>query len=242
MKRKVFSVSLSRNGTTSFHNYMESFGLKSTHYPRVLYTQMDKLGSERLKAKPKFSMIGNALLRRLIDKENKQDALEVLENFDAFSDLPINLLYKSLAKIYPDAIFILIERDENKWLKSMKWLLDGRGLFPNDHLGKLINFTTYKTISFNQELLLKAYKNHNEDCKEFFKTNPNFHILNLDNGDLNADKISQILDIKKQWKDNNFKKYPSKEKSTFTINIYRFIRWIDFMDVIYILFKLIRKI
>lgn len=242
MKRKIFCVSLSRNGTTSFHNYMESFGLKSIHYPRVLFTQMNKMGLEIPNDKPKLSIVGRLLLSRLIQKENKQDALEVLENFDAFSDLPINLLYKNLHKMYPNAIFILLERDVNKWLNSMKWLLDGRTLFPNDHLGKLINYTTYKTVSFNGQLLLKAYKDHNKDCKEYFKSNPNFYSLDLDNGDLNADNLSQILNLKNQNTDINFIRYPSKEKSPFTTSVYKFVRWIDFMDVIYLSYKMFKKI
>ena len=242
MKRKIFCVSLSRNGTTSFHNYMESFGLKSIHYPRVLFTQMEKVGQEIPKKKPKLSIVGRVLLSRLIQKENKQDALEVLENFEAFSDLPINLLYKSLSKIYPNAIFILIERDIEKWLKSMKWILEEQALFPNDHLGKLINYVTYGTISFNRELLTEVYKKHGRECKRFFKTNKNFYTLNLDKGELNEERLSQILNLQAKIKTGKLVKYPSKSNSVIVNQIFKIVRRIDVFDIIYLGYKAIKKI
>jgi len=45
-----------------------------------------------------------------------------LEENDAFTDLPIPLLYKELDQKYPGSKFICTIRDVDKWLASVKWL------------------------------------------------------------------------------------------------------------------------
>ena len=241
MGQKIFCISLSRNGTTSFHNYMKSFGIKSIHYPRVLFTQMNKISLDKNEIpKMKFSLIGRQLLKRQVQKENKINVWDVLDQNDAFSDLPINLLYRDLSRIYPNALFILTEREPKKWLKSMKWLLEERALFPIDHLGMLLNYVTYKTISYDEEKLLKTYSDHRKACKEFFKDNKNFYVLNLDKGELNSKNLCQILK-RDPLEFKIEKKYPSTKTTTWVLGWYKFIRWIDFFDIIRLLYKVLKK-
>jgi len=45
-----------------------------------------------------------------------------LEENDAFTDLPIPLLYKELDQKFPGSKFICTIRDVDKWLASVKWL------------------------------------------------------------------------------------------------------------------------
>lgn len=240
--KKVFCLGLSRSGTTSFHNYAKKFGLKSLHFPREFYTQQEKIGLHPKKDNLHLSIIGRILLRIQIKMDHKKDILKRLNDFDAFSDLPINLIYKSLFEIYPDAWFILIERDIDKWLKSMKWMLEERALYPLNHLEKKIAYVTYGTYTFDRDKLQKAYIRHNLECKEFFKSESNFYILNLDKGELNYNSLSKIFNLKIEGEMPNFKSYPSKKNSKHKILIYKLIRKIDFLDLIYICYRITKEL
>ena len=51
------------------------------------------------------------------------DDLSILDQYIAFVDTPIPMLYQKLDKICPGSGFILTARPLEGWLKSMEWLL-----------------------------------------------------------------------------------------------------------------------
>lgn len=95
--RRVFGIGLSRTGTTSFHEAMQSLGWNSAHSVHWLGLDTDDL----------------------IRWTRKSD-------FNCFSDTPYNEnIYARLYSEFPDALFVLTTRDKESWKKSIeRWLWD----------------------------------------------------------------------------------------------------------------------
>ncbi len=50
----------------------------------------------------------------------------IINNFDAFTDNPIPLIYKKLDTLIPDCRFILTTRNIEGWLNSMQWMFGNK--------------------------------------------------------------------------------------------------------------------
>tara|TARA_B100000949_G_C14264619_1_gene444405 strand:- start:1157 stop:1801 length:645 start_codon:yes stop_codon:yes gene_type:complete len=117
-----------------------------------------------------------------------EKAIPKIKNYDAFQDTPWFLIYRELYMNYPDAKFILTTRDENKWILSVQ-----------RHFGKN-NFAFHKFIYSsldslaNKELYLERYRKHNEEVRLFFKDNPNFIEIDIQN--YNWDTLCNFLKVK----------------------------------------------
>lgn len=112
---KVFVLSLHRVGTTSCHQFLTRFGLRSKHCPKLL-------GDENFEAK---------IEGRESDLEFVAETLKpVFDACDAVSDVPVPALWRFLPEMYPGAKFILLTRPAADWAASVRVHAGGRKLAP----------------------------------------------------------------------------------------------------------------
>ncbi|MCK7590235.1 hypothetical protein M0G43_06600 [Subsaxibacter sp. CAU 1640] len=184
MKEKIFGIGLSRTGTTSLTSALEILGYKSIHYPEYYFNSLFEL-----KINP-----------------------EILQEFDAMTDVPVAFLFKELDDRFPNAKFILTIRDEDSWVKSaskffttpdgssskgwiidfMKFLRPRRSYWRNKYL--LRNFI-YGSFKFNKQEYLNRYKKHNKEVISHFKNDPDkLLIIDLINESNKWDKLCNFLD------------------------------------------------
>lgn len=139
-KQKVFGVGLHRTGTTS------------------LRAAMPKLGYDTVPPWRWQGRHGNTLKRGDLLK----DVFNLASSYDACIYMPFITFYKELYEAYPDAKFILTERDEGKWLKSMHSFFGG-----NDWPEVRFVFGA-DAKEENAEALKKVFRSHNQQVKDFF--------------------------------------------------------------------------
>jgi hypothetical protein len=105
-RRIVVGLGMHRTGTKSLCTYLRSLGLKDIHWPWWCERQI----SAQLK-----------------DPEKIVDILEpLLYNYDCFADFPFPGLYRVLDRRFPNSRFILVRRDPDNWVRSVRkhWALD----------------------------------------------------------------------------------------------------------------------
>src|SRR5690349_21705441 len=88
--------------------------------------------------------------------------LKLVENFDAFQDIPWAALYKEIDQRYPNSKFIVSERDEEKWLAS--------ALNHFKDLDVPLHEWLYGVgvMQGNEQLYLERYRQHYREVKEYF--------------------------------------------------------------------------
>jgi len=91
---KIFCIGLSRTGTQSLNKALCLLGYSALHYPGIVSYRLGKAYFEQ----------------------------EIIEQYDAFSDLTVAMFYKVLDETYADAKFILTIRDVDEWIKSCERL------------------------------------------------------------------------------------------------------------------------
>ena len=118
------------------------------------------------------------------------------KKYDVFSDYPYCMSYEYFDKKYKNTKFILITRDSEDWVTSVR-----------NH-GRLKEFTPIiiaswkkylniknKTINdFSDKQLKDLYENHTKDVIKYFKNSKNFIHINLNDKD-KASKICKFLNI-----------------------------------------------
>lgn len=119
----------------------------------------------------------------------RQRAAELIHSFDAFKDTPWPLLYKEMDEWLPNSKFILITRDEERWLQSV---VKDFGEHPNP----IRNYIYGAPAPVgNEETYLHRYKRHNTEVLDYFSNRPNDLLhLHLDHGEVNWTNICQFLD------------------------------------------------
>jgi len=138
MKEKVFGIGLGKTGTTSLGCILKDLGYKHCGFER-------------------------ALLFNYIRKE--RDLIErCLSDFESFEDYPWPLMYRELAKRYPNAKFILtLRNDVDQWYDSL-----------SNHLRVIGGNATYRITHscwnplFDEENCKKFYERHNNEAINFF--------------------------------------------------------------------------
>jgi len=101
ISNKVFCVGFHKTGTSSFREACNILGYKSAHWTQ--HSDYGLLGS----------------LRK--GEHNKE-----LDEFNAFSDVPIPSYYKHFDINYPGSLFVLTIRDNESWSKSVEYHLRRR--------------------------------------------------------------------------------------------------------------------
>ncbi|RMD92913.1 MAG: hypothetical protein D6813_05050, partial [Calditrichaeota bacterium] len=105
---------------------------------------------------------------------------EIIHQYDGFTDDPITLLYKELDKRHPNSKFIHTIRDEESWLKSIKWLFTvGRIKFKESFqkYGDEFNRQLFGTTEFDEQLFLETYRKYNRDVAEYFADRQEDYLL-----------------------------------------------------------------
>lgn len=140
---KIFGIGASKTGTTSLTEALKILGFRASHW--------------------------DDHIQLLNAHQNNDFSSKIFQDYDAFLDLPIPLMYKQLDKEFPNSKFILTIREEYAWVNSL--------LF---HTAKIKN--KGGVIAKEQELfygnftkdnLLNTYRQHNCEVIEYFKSKPN---------------------------------------------------------------------
>jgi hypothetical protein len=140
---KVFEVGVAKTGTTSLAMAFEILGLRLASWVPNLYDEV-KAG--------KFD-----------------NTLAWAEKFDAFKDGPWHEddLYKILDRRFPESKFILLEREDESWLKSIENFFSADINWNNiDEKYLIQNFSDRK-----QEMLDFKHKRFT-DVKDYFRERP----------------------------------------------------------------------
>ena len=110
-------------------------------------------------------------------QNNIAPLLKKLRRGDACQDMPWPVLFKEMDREFPKAKFILMIRDEKKWLKSIVNWKKQR----HSELDEVIYGSG--TIEGNQDLYLERYRLHNQSVMAYFENKPGkLLVLNLDTG------------------------------------------------------------
>ena len=196
---KIFCIGLSRTGTTSIAEELESLGIKSIHYPSSLLFFQEAINKE---LKFQETVKKSAYNRWRFNKELKaqrefKPAEKVLNTYQAFADLPIPYLYKFLDKKFPGSKFIYTYRTEKGWLKSMKWMLeDGRIMWNWGHSDDEILKTIYGTINYDEQKLKDAYRKHDTEVRQYFLNRKNdILFIDIENDKGIMQKIGEFLNV-----------------------------------------------
>lgn len=149
---RIFGIGMHKTGTTSLDAAFKILGFDSFHWGTgqspVIWRQMKSAGRSPM-----------------------------LERWYALCDLPIPLLYRELDRAYPGSKFILTERDEGDWLRSVERLWDAR-FNPTRWVWNKYPFTNhihtalYGRTDFDAPTFLARYRQHNAEVKAYFKDRP----------------------------------------------------------------------
>ena len=201
---KIFCIGLSRTGTTTLCNVLNELGYNAIHLPLQLFV-CPELISKKYSFRIKNNLLEfqkKRLYKQIEHFKNMKD--NIFNKYDAFGDLPIPLFYKDLDKKFPDSKFIYTFRDENKWLQSIKWnVTDGVVLWNIDFLQEELLTQTYGSRKFDSNKYLSSYRNHHKDVLEYFQSEKKYEdtpdsrllSINLDNGEMNYQRICKFLNI-----------------------------------------------
>ena len=113
---EVLSLGFSRTGTLSMQEALTILGYPTYHYSNIFSNVKDaEIWREALDAK--FNNIGSF--------EWKEGLDQVLGDYRAVTDAPSVIFWKELIDSYPHAKVVLVEREEEKWHKSISVLFEG---------------------------------------------------------------------------------------------------------------------
>ncbi len=121
-----------------------------------------------------------------------------INEYQAFTDFPIPLLYHELDKAFPGSKFIHTIRDEQKWLNSVRWLFStGQVKFnvaKNDH-AQIFHQDFYGTTYFDESVFLARYREYNAETAAYFAERPDdFLIIDLTAGE-GYEKLCPFLGV-----------------------------------------------
>jgi len=175
---KVIVLSLFRSGTQSTQHFLEELGYKTAHWAG------ENIDQDSIQNFPE-----KEILEKLYSIENQ---------FDAFCDTPYSVMYEHFDKTYPGSKFILIMRDTQDWIKSVRRIFN---TFPRDEFGAYdkIVFWKYfqnKPMHINElsdEDLKYMYLEHAHSIFEYFGGRNDLLVCHLSDED-KAERIATFLD------------------------------------------------
>lgn len=136
---KIFNISLQRTGTQSLHDMLCRAGIKSIHW----------VGKHKIN---QYQLIQ--------DKNDLIEKISILDNkFEAFNDMPYNILYDHYSKKYKDAKFIFVTRDFDSWWNSIQ------NFYEHEKMEKQRN--NFKGLTDLQKICYLEYLNIDLGGKDF---------------------------------------------------------------------------
>jgi Sulfotransferase domain/EF hand len=179
---KVFVLSLHRSGTQSIHHLFLQAGLNSIHGVPLVVDGVD-------------------VSARIIGQE--QDIGFIAETLDpifrladAASDLPVPVLYRELERRYPDALFIVVRRRAEEWVRSVRANL-GQSLLPVDARILYYQYVAGRPARLSDvsdDELMQMHREHHERIVVHFRGNPNFAMFELEDPKL-GERICAFLGL-----------------------------------------------
>lgn len=159
---RIFGIGMHKTATTSLHHAFQKLGYDSFHWDT------------------------NRKAFRIWNEMQAGRSL-FLEQYYAFCDNPIPMLYKELDKAYPGSKFILTTRSLINWISSVKGLYDPK---VNPHYDwdkqpwtNQIHRALYGRTDFDEKTMISRYLTHNTDVVDYFQDRPqDFLIMRMDEG------------------------------------------------------------
>ena len=152
---KIFCIGLQKSGTTSLHFAFETLGYRSIHAgPHI----MREIYSDRAAGRPFLA--------------------NMIEDFDAFSDVPMNRFYRELDRTYPEAKFILTVRDLEaqcrSWIQHARLENDKtrRRLDPLDWRARVRFFFGGWRIPWPRTRAIRQLSDHTKAVQDYFSGRP----------------------------------------------------------------------
>lgn len=114
------------------------------------------------------------------------------EQADVITDSPCFSDFEQLDKLFPNSIFIYLQRDISMWLPSMQRLLTKMSpqLIPKDgHFNPVLKRSFNEIFDLTNKALLSdkhlthCYQKHKQHVEHYFKNNPLFISINLSDED-----------------------------------------------------------
>jgi hypothetical protein len=157
---RLFGIGLHKTATTSLDAAFDILGFDHSHW-------------------------GSGGQARKIYEEIKSGRSLTLEKHYAISDLPIPLIYKELDIAYPGSKFILTERDEKKWLRSVMhhWSYEFnpyRWEWDKYPFSNRIHKAIYGQVTFDPDVFINRYRKHNREVKEYFKDRKDLLVMDME--------------------------------------------------------------
>ena len=215
---KIFCIGYNKTGSTSLFYSIKSLGFKVD----------DGIFGE-----------GERLMHNVYkgDLESVTNWIELRNHVELFKDVPLSVphVWEALYKKYPNAIYILGERDSSEqWYNSIyKFHIAAFGLSPNPDWeeiknikynytrndgkgGFLYDYMSYtygkEGLPYDKDKLINSYEAHNKKVKEFFKDKNNFISVNVSNDN---DYLKLCSFLGKEPKGNSFPRTKiTNDKST----------------------------
>lgn len=191
---KIFNISLQRTGTQSIHNFLKDVGVNSMHW------------------------VGHYGVDEYYDFKNKEDLITKIsfldEKFDAFNDMPYNILFDYYLNKYPDAKFVFITRDFDSWYRSICKFNIYHIKEKNIH--NVLGLTKFEKICYSEYITSKIidgvqlsesqyfeyYSKHYEKVFDTFSGSSNFLSCSINDSNLSK-KFLKFIDIESTKKINN---------------------------------------
>jgi hypothetical protein len=178
---KILCVSLGRNATQSFAEFVKDQGFKTTHFYNI---QTVRLGE--------FSENAEGIL----------DHFKSLPYSDAHVDMPTCLVFDSLHEMFPDAKYINITRPAEDWVASMikmkNHYIDRMGIsrdpfpFEEAYCNMYIKTGKNKIQDLDEDELYAIRQKHLDKVKDFFKDKDNYLEVELSDPEIGK-KIKEFI-------------------------------------------------
>jgi len=204
---KIFCIGYNKTGSTSLFYSIKELGFKTDD---GIFGQGERL-------------MRNVCKGDLVSVINW---IESKNHVELFKDVPFSVphVWEALYKKYPDAIYVLSERDSSEqWYNSIcKYHTATFGLSPNPDWEEIANIKynyvgsnskggflydymsyTYgkEGLPYDKDKLINSYEAHNKKLKEFFKDKNNFISVNVSNDN---DYLRLANFLKKKPQGNKF--------------------------------------
>ena len=196
MNMKIFIIGFNKCGTSSFHDFFQSNGLKSIHHHH--------------------KGLGNASKKMAQNAESgKQLLAGVLDAFQAYSDMTFLSdseeiegfkMYKELDFQYPSSLFILNTRNIDDWVLSRLRHKNKRGLSLAKRHMLLHQLENIEELIAHYK---KDWEEHLQKVRKYFKGRNNFIEFNIQ-----RDSPDQIVCFMQRHGFNIVcKEFPKKNRS-----------------------------
>jgi glycosyltransferase involved in cell wall biosynthesis len=181
-KPRIFNLSLHRNGTQSITDYLRQANLRVLHFPGRVF-------GEFLEIKVAGHELDDSYIIDVLSSP--------LDLFDAFCDVPLNVVYRKLSELYPDALFFAVQRNVFEWIKSVRGHCGGREfhIYERCQYWRYLHDRPTSIDEVSDAQLMEMYHRHYQELKEYFAESENFRIFNLNDQHFKIN-FSSFLDIK----------------------------------------------